>query len=365
MKKYLKNSLSSTQIASCRFLVDILRGQRTISRHFNMIRFKKSVCKTEVISYIPPVFVATISDACNLRCPNCLYLLEDPNHFSHNIMEPDMFASTLEKYNHSRKAEVIFLTGGEPLLHPDLETLINISLSYGLDPKISTNGILVEKRLSALTKLSYINVSLDAYDYKSFETNRGGTPKQFDAIMAGLKALKREGLFFSISFVLTSSNILNLDEMLAIGNEIKPDFVYFHNINPHGCDGVEPLSMQNESTRFFLNKLCNKIDYPFDIQVSTIFDSESPTFLTTKCIQPWYYFCFNTRGDISYCCHLKHKNNIGNVADNYDFNSAGMKKFRKNIIAGKIMNSCLYCQRRFMGKEFGNFNRKDRRWSIN
>lgn len=344
---------------------NVIKNPKNLRRHLNRYRYDKGVLRKSEIDFTPPIFIATIIDNCNLRCPTCLYLLEDPDKFFSNYISSDKFCQVLEKYNKEMRAETIFLTGGEPLLHPDFDQLVDICKEYSLSPKISTNGTLVKSKISSLLKLDYVNVSIDAYDYESYKKYRGGTPEQFDSLMGGLRALKQNGVYFSMSYLLSTENISEVDKMIALAEEIKPNFVYFHNINPHGCEQYKPLTIQDENTKIFLKKLLKRSDYPFNIDVSVIFDPKSPSFLQAKCIQPWYYFCFNSVGDVSYCCHLSHDANIGNVFNDYNLNSQEMVTFRKDIMRSKVAKSCLYCQRRFMGKEFGSFDSKNGKWVIN
>lgn len=364
IKDILKSKLSDNQIALLRLLYHIVKDPKNIQRHLNSFQEDKDVLRTSEINYVPPIFGVTIADSCNLRCPTCLYLLKNPDKFVPSFISPDKFHHILEKYNREKKAEVIFLTGGEPLLHPEIGKLIDISREYNLDIKISTNGILVKNKISSLEKLDYVNVSIDSYDYKSFEKYRGGTPRQFDMIKDGLRALKEKDIYFSMSYLLSSENLFKVNEMIELAESIRPNFVYFHNINPHGCEQYKSLTLQDKNTKIFLETILKRLDYPFDIIVSAIFDTTSPSFLESKCIQPWYYFCFNSVGDISFCCHLAHDPEIGNVFADYDFNSSEMVKFRKAIMAKKIMKSCLYCQRRFIRQDFCRYDSKKKKWFI-
>jgi len=229
---------------------------------------------------------------------------------------------------------------------------------------MSTNGILLKNKISVLKKMEYVNVSLDSYDEDSLKKYRGGTPKQFEMIKEGVKAIKENGINFSVSFLLSMENILEIDKMFAFATEIGPSLLYFHNINPHGCSKYQSLVRNDEVTEVFIKKITAKNDYSFDIHLPVIFDTSSSMFRKAKCIQPWYCFCCNSVGDIAFCCHLSPSSDIGNVFKNYDFNSAEMVKFRNYIISGKIPESCLYCQRRFMGDEYGRFDSKARKWIL-
>lgn len=364
IKSILKTRLSIRQKSLLQLLYNIVKNPKNIQCYLNEFHYSMGVLRTIEIDYIPPVFAATITDHCNLRCPTCYYLLEDKEKFFHSAININKFHRILDKYDKKKKAEVIFLSGGEPLLHPKLSELIDICKEYNLSPRISTNGILLKSKIHSLLKLDYVNVSVDSYDYESFKKYRGGTAEQFDMILDGLRALKENGFFFSMSYLLSIENLSEVNKMIKLAEDIRPNFVYFHNINPHGCEQYKPLTFQNENTKLFLETILKRSDYPFDIIISVIFDPSSPLFHEAKCIQPWYYFGFNSVGDVSFCCHLAHNPNIGNVFADYNFNSMEMVKFRKDIMAGKIPKSCLYCQRRFMGKEFGKFDSKMKKWFI-
>jgi len=362
VKNVLKSKLSDRQRSSLRLLYRTARDPKNIRRHLNTFRYDNDVLHAPEIDFVPPIFAAKVTDSCNLKCPSCLYILKDRGTFSPSFISTVAFRDVLEKYNNENRAEVIFLTGGEPLLHPKIDELIDISKEYSAGIKMSTNGILVKSNIPSLLKLDYVNVSVDSYDYESFMKYRGGTPKQFDMITDGLKTLKEKGAYFSVSFLLYEENLPNIGKMIQFAEDVKPNFVYFHNVNPHGSSEYRPLTLQNRETRDFLGKIRERCDYPFDIIVSRIFDTDSPTFIKSKCIQPWYYFCFNSKGEISFCCHLRPDGDIGNAFADYDYNSSKMVKFRDDIIEGKIMQSCLYCQRRFMGEEFYKFDSKKKNW---
>lgn len=363
--KYKLNSrLTNAQKSFLRLFYNIVKNPKDFKRHLNKFDYDRSVLRTTSVNFVPPVFVATITNNCNLRCPTCLYLLENPNKFNTAYIATDKFQQVLEKYNKRNKADVIFLSGGEPLLHPQFDQLVDICKKHHFTVKTSTNGILVKRKIDSLLKVNYVNVSLDSYNHDSYKKYRGGAPEQFDLVIEGLKVLKESGSYLSISFVLSTENLSEVDKMVKLAEDIRPNSVYFHNINPHGCQQYKPLTLQDKAVKLFLKKITKRTNYPFDLIMSVIFDKDSPLFMQAKCVQPWFLFAFNEDGNISTCCHLAHDIEIGNAFEGYNFNSPKMLGFRKDIISGRILKSCLYCQRRFMGKEFGHFDSKTNKWFI-
>jgi pyruvate formate lyase activating enzyme len=96
---------------------------------------------------------------CTFRCPYChnSQLVLSPETIQ--SLSPDLFLSYLD----GRKGwlEAVCFTGGEPLLHEDLEELIRVVRERGLLVKIDTNGSFPD-RLEALLALGLVDwVAMD------------------------------------------------------------------------------------------------------------------------------------------------------------------------------------------------------------
>ncbi len=96
---------------------------------------------------------------CSFRCPYC--------HNSQLVLEPETIQSLAAdfflSYLDGRKGwlEAVCLTGGEPLLHEDLEELIRVVRDRGLLVKLDTNGSFPD-RLEALLGLGLLDrVAMD------------------------------------------------------------------------------------------------------------------------------------------------------------------------------------------------------------
>ena len=367
LKSLLKSKLPSKQINLLRLGKNVLKNPTKINikRELNKYQYNKNKLRVTEIDYVPSVFSATIVDSCNLRCPNCFYLLENSNRFFNSHLSAEKFEEILKKYNKKSKAEIMFLTGGEPLIHPEFGKLVKISKKYNMIPRAVSNGILIMNNPSSLMDLDYINISMDSYDYDTFKKFRGGTKRQFDRILEGLNFLKESNINFSLSYVLSSENIFEIEKMIEFSEYLMPRFVYFHNINPHGSNKFKSLSGQDENSMKHLAKVLKRNDYTIDIYTTHIFNEKSSHFVEAKCTQPWNYFCFNSKGNVALCCHLNHDVKNGNVFDNYNFNSPEMIKWRKKIMSNKIEDCCLYCHRRFMDEqEFAYFDSVKGKWTF-
>ena len=62
---------------------------------------------------------------------------------------------------------------------------------------------------------------------------------------------------------------------------------------------------------------------------------------------------------------MEHDAKVGNVFNNYNFNSPEMIKWRKKVMSNKIEDICLYCQRRFFDEqEFASFDSSKGKWTF-
>lgn len=137
----------------------------------------------------------SLTDRCNLRCNYCL-----PEEFSNwlpseNLLSADELLQVIQVAVSAGITEVR-LTGGEPLLRPDIVQIVERISKLEPAPKLSltTNGIRLAELAQPLKNagLERINVSLDTLRPERFNelTHRD----RFDDVIKGLKAARDSGL---------------------------------------------------------------------------------------------------------------------------------------------------------------------------
>jgi len=341
-----------------------LRSPRQVAQNLNMAKYLATADTNPArINFAPPVFDVFASSTCNLSCPTCLFRLKNSEVF---ITEDFVSVSILDIWlNRYRKVvDTVWLSGGEPLLHPEFHRLVTMLKSKGFRVMLSTNGILVKQQIETLKLVDFISVSVDSHNYQSFKTAREGTQRQYDRILDGLSLMRNNGIRFTTSFVISEENLHEMYDMLGFATQFQPYSVYFHNLNPHGVEGHTPLTTESSAAYPLMRFITRKNDYPFDISLPVIFNKDTDHFRTAKCSQPWSYCYFDASGDVAYCCHLRHDRAIGNIFTGYDFNSYRMTNFRKAMAEGHYPEDCTYCERRFAGDGYGYFNAKAHKWTI-
>lgn len=149
----------------------------------------------------------SVTDRCNFRCSYCMpaeifgpdyaYL---PKKAVLSYEEISMIAQSFVTLG----VKKIRITGGEPLLRRDLETLIHKLVNeVGVeDISLTTNGILLPKLSGKLKAagLHRVNVSLDSLDPERFAKMNGGRGKP-DQVIAGIDAALEAGLSIKVNMV--------------------------------------------------------------------------------------------------------------------------------------------------------------------
>lgn len=137
----------------------------------------------------------SVTDRCNLRCTYCM-----PSDFADwlpgdHLLSVDELIEVIEVVTENGITG-IRLTGGEPLLRPDIVEIVRRINDLPLAPAISltTNGIRLAEMALGLKAagLKRVNISLDTLDRERFKklTFRD----RFDDVIAGIEAAKAAGL---------------------------------------------------------------------------------------------------------------------------------------------------------------------------
>ena len=110
--------------------------------------------------------------ACNLACSYCRAKASsrpDPDELS--TEEALSFLDSIAPLQ-----PMLILSGGEPLLRPDIFFLARYAVSLGMRVSLASNGTLITPELAdeiALSGISRVSISLDAADAQRHDRMRG------------------------------------------------------------------------------------------------------------------------------------------------------------------------------------------------
>ncbi len=158
----------------------------------------------------------SLTDRCSLRCTYCM-----PNDFAAWIPNDDLLTTdeliTVIEVAVSQGIDEVRLTGGEPLLRPDIVEIVERIASINDAPRLTltTNGLRLNELAQPLARagLNRINVSLDTLSRERFKTLT--YRDRFADVIAGLEAANSAGLFpIKVNSVLLQG--INDDEAPAL-----------------------------------------------------------------------------------------------------------------------------------------------------
>ncbi len=169
-----------------------------------------------------------ITHRCNLRCRHC-YQNDYAAFTSRQEME-----SVLEQFDELLSAcgfrGHINITGGEPMLHPELFWLLQQAKRRSVSTAVLTNGTLIglrEARMLKASGVSYVQVSLDG-TRKTHDMIRG--EGSFEQAAEGIIALRSQGIFTSVSFTAQKNNLRRLKKLAEVCNQLGADMLWFDRV---------------------------------------------------------------------------------------------------------------------------------------
>ena len=171
----------------------------------------------------------SVTDRCNYRCLYCRP--QEGGESPKEVLRVEEWVELLSHMNHALPLRKIRLTGGEPLLAPDIHLLVKALHTRFPETELclTTNGALLARKADQLRRagLDRINISLDAFRPQSFSTlTRGG---KLDRVLQGVKAARTAG-FGRIkinSVLLRTYNGPDLTELVRFGvrHGCEPRFI--------------------------------------------------------------------------------------------------------------------------------------------
>ncbi|MGY6277401.1 heme d1 biosynthesis radical SAM protein NirJ [Methylomonas sp. MgM2] len=179
-----------------------------------------------------PVVIWNLIRRCNLTCKHC-YTTSADIDFPGELSTPEIYSvmDDLKGFG----VPVLILSGGEPLLHPDIFPISQRARDMGFYVALSSNGTLIDasniEQIAAIG-YQYIGVSLDGMReaHDKFRRKQGS----FDASLAGIRLCREHGIKAGIRFTLTRDNAHDFDALLQLMDDEDIDKFYLSHLNYGG-----------------------------------------------------------------------------------------------------------------------------------
>lgn len=173
--------------------------------------------------YAPPVTCEIDpSNACPLDCSFCMYANFLKTHRHH--LDWSLYLRLIMDLARQGVKSVTFTGGGEPLMHPGFNDMVEAALGVGLEVGLVTNGVLLHK-VSRLETFTFIRVSLDAHNRATYQRVKGSD--QFAQVISNIMMAAEKNRTVGISYVVCEQNSLDLDKAASLAKKVGAAYIQF------------------------------------------------------------------------------------------------------------------------------------------
>lgn len=302
--------------------------------------------------YVPLVMSWNITRECNMKCSHC-YINATDSKLENELSTEEAKRLMDQIYEVSRP--LLILSGGEPLLRPDIFELIRYGSKIGLKMGLGSNGSLIDEATAKKLKdagIATVSISLDSNVPSEHDEFRGVSGAWEKAVEA-CKALRRNNVLVQVNTTLTQQNYNQIDDIMALAESIGVENFHLFFLVPTGrgtkIADISPLQYEEMITRTFARTANHTLNVrpscaPQFMRIAKDMGLDMRQWIR-GCIAGMYYCRVYPNGDITPCPYLPIK--LGNVREKSFkeiwFNSDVFKALRNpDMLRGK----CGACEHR-------------------
>lgn len=185
--------------------------------------------------YLMSMIYFYLTEGCNLKCRHCWMnpkFQDSGRHFAY--LDPALFRSIIRQ-GRPLGLTSVKLTGGEPLLHPELKDILAAVKDEGVRLIVESNGVLCTEDIARALKEScddvFVSVSLDGVDAATHDWMRG-VKGSFVAALEGIRKLVHAGVTTQIIMTLVKRNAGQIEGMVRLAESLGVESVKFNLLQP-------------------------------------------------------------------------------------------------------------------------------------
>lgn len=243
---------------------------------FRMTQFMKYLLTDEPVGSPRkppgPVVIWNLIRRCNLTCKHC-YSISTDKDFPGELDTSEVYSvmDNLKQF----KVPVLILSGGEPLMRPDIYDISHRAKAMGFYVGLSTNGTLInEDNIEKIAEVGYdyVGISIDGIKetHDKFRRRNGA----FDESMHAIKLCKENNIKVGIRFTLTQDNADELPAVLDLMDQHNIDKFYLSHLNYAGRGN------KNRQDDVFHNITRNAMNLLFETSFNAVKNGINKEFVT-------------------------------------------------------------------------------------
>src|SRR3990172_234430 len=162
-----------------------------------------------------------LTQRCNQRCAHC-YLSAFPGASAAEELSTEECFRVVDEIAEVNPDVLLILTGGEPLLRPDLFDLGGYAADKGFTVVLGTNGFLLKQQHAKAMRQSGIqgaSISLDSTDPARHDAFRR-LPGAWRGAIQATEVLRAEGLPFSLHMSVIEWNVEEIPAMIDLARDL-------------------------------------------------------------------------------------------------------------------------------------------------
>ena len=182
----------------------------------------------------PLTLIAELTYRCPLRCPYC----SNPTNYDDRAYRQEL---PTERWLAAiaQAAELgilqLGLTGGEPLLRPDLEVLVEAAATTGIYTNLITAGtLLTPERAARLRACGLDCVQISVQDSQAEASDAIAGVRSFERKLAAARSVKALGFPLTINVVLHRHNLDRIEAIVDLCERLEADRVELANTQYYG-----------------------------------------------------------------------------------------------------------------------------------
>ena len=203
-----------------------------------------------------PVVIWNLIRRCNLTCKHC-YALSADHDYAGELSLQEVY--TVMDDLKASGVPALILSGGEPLLRPDLFEIAARARDLGFYTGLSTNGTLIDAPMAARIAgagFDYVCISLDGLKptHDKFRRLDGA----FDRSLAAIRHLATHNVKVGLRFTMTALNAHDLPALLQLMKDEGANKFYFSHLNYAGRGNIHrDKDAHHQATRQAMDLLFN------------------------------------------------------------------------------------------------------------
>ncbi|WP_374608206.1 heme d1 biosynthesis radical SAM protein NirJ [Diaphorobacter nitroreducens] len=232
---------------------------------FRISQYLRELAQAQAIGTYPtsrerhargPVVIWNLIRRCNLTCKHCYALSADHDYAGElSLQEVYTVMDDLKAFG----VPALILSGGEPLLRPDLFEIAARARDLGFYTGLSTNGTLIDAPMAARIAgagFDYVGISLDGLKptHDKFRRLDGA----FDRSLAAIRHLATHNVKVGLRFTMTALNAHDLPALLQLMKDEGANKFYFSHLNYAGRGNIHrDKDAHHQATRQAMDLLFN------------------------------------------------------------------------------------------------------------